>query len=249
MFKKSLAAAAVVVLSLTVGGALLASVGSFDPNGKPPTKGFVAVEAYKWLRDNAPAAIAGCERTVDQFDDLRQPAVSKFKREAINCLASVGFFDNYPAPTPRLGNDIGAWTYFSGTIENGSAYDAYGTSATSSSTEDWEGAPALFLRCDANDNYEVFVVTPWYLYNNIDAGDGRDALIVHYRFSGAQGWSSTLAAANDESPPAVFLDEFAFSQGDGNTLYMAFDDDISRETANFNVTGLTDVLTVLPCIS
>ena len=113
MFRKSTGLAAVIVLSVAVGGAVLATSGSFDPHGKPPTKGYVAVEAYKWLRDNAPDAIAGCEKTVDRFDDLRQPGVSKFKREAINCLDSVGFFDNYPVadPTPRPGQDIGAETH------------------------------------------------------------------------------------------------------------------------------------------
>ena len=75
-----------------------AAASRFDPHGKPPTKGFVAVEAYKWIRDNAPDAIAGCDKTTDRFTDLDQDGVSKFKREAINCLGSVGFFDNYPTP-------------------------------------------------------------------------------------------------------------------------------------------------------
>ncbi len=112
MFRKSTGLAAVIVLSVAVGGAVLATSGSFDPHGKPPTKGYVAVEAYKWLRDNAPDAIAGCEKTVDRFDDLRQPGVSKFKREAINCLDSVGFFDNYPVadPAPGPGQDVGSGT-------------------------------------------------------------------------------------------------------------------------------------------
>ena len=73
----------------------------FDPHGKPPTKGYVAVEAYKWVRDNASGGVAGCDRTTDQFADLDQDGVSRFKREAINCLASVGFFDNYPTPDDR----------------------------------------------------------------------------------------------------------------------------------------------------
>ena len=84
------------VLLLAVGVAAFAATGSFDPNGKPPTKGFVAVLAYKWIRDNAPDAIADCDKTTDQFSDLGGSDISKFKREAINCLASVGFFDNYP---------------------------------------------------------------------------------------------------------------------------------------------------------
>ena len=87
----------VVTLTLTATVAYAATFG-FDPHGKPPTKGFVAVEAYKWIRDNAPDGIAGCDKTTDQFADLDQDGVSKFKREAINCLASVGFFDNYPTP-------------------------------------------------------------------------------------------------------------------------------------------------------
>ena len=70
----------------------------FDPHGTPATKGFVAVEAYKWIRDNAADSIAGCDKTTDQFTDLDQDGVSKFEREAINCLASVGFFHNYPTP-------------------------------------------------------------------------------------------------------------------------------------------------------
>ena len=87
----------VVILTLTATVAYAATLG-FDPHGKPPTKGFVAVEAYKWIRDNVPDGLAGCDKTTDQFADLDQDGVSKFKREAINCLASVGFFDNYPTP-------------------------------------------------------------------------------------------------------------------------------------------------------
>ena len=85
---------AVSVLIATAG--MAAMLGQFDPDGKPPTKGFVAVQAFKWLRDNAPDAIAGCDKNTDQYGDLDQERVSKFKREAINCLASVGFFNEWP---------------------------------------------------------------------------------------------------------------------------------------------------------
>ena len=95
MLRKIVVALTAAVLLVT-GTTVLASSGSFDPNGKPPTKGFVAVEAYKWMRDNVPDAIKGCEKDVDQFDDLSQDGVSKFKRQAINCLSSLGFFNGYP---------------------------------------------------------------------------------------------------------------------------------------------------------
>lgn len=73
--------------------------GQFDPFAAAPTRGFVAVEAYKWIRDNAPDTIKNCKKHIDQYDDLHQQSVSKFKREAINCLASVGFFNNWPLDT------------------------------------------------------------------------------------------------------------------------------------------------------
>ena len=84
----------IAVLVTAVG--LAATSGSFDPDGKRPTKGYVAVQTYRWLRDNAPDAIEGCDRKTDQYDDLDQESVSDFKREAINCLASVGFFNDWP---------------------------------------------------------------------------------------------------------------------------------------------------------
>ena len=87
--------AAAVILAAAVPG--VAGVGSFGVDGKPPTKGFVAVEAYKWLRDSAAGVIRGCDRDTDRFDDLRAVGVSEFKRQAVNCLASVGFFDGWPA--------------------------------------------------------------------------------------------------------------------------------------------------------
>lgn len=95
--RQAVAAFAIVTLLILVAVAAVAgTLGQFEPNGKPPTKGFVAVHAYKWIRDNAPDAIEHCDKQTDQYTDLRQTDVSEFKREAINCLASVGFFNNYP---------------------------------------------------------------------------------------------------------------------------------------------------------
>lgn len=87
-----------------------AQSGQFDPLGKAPTKGFVAVEAYKWIRDNAPDAIKNCKKHTDQYDDLHHRSVSKFKREAINCLASVGFFNNWPLDTIPTTTTVGTTT-------------------------------------------------------------------------------------------------------------------------------------------
>ena len=70
MHRKPLTAILVAasVLIATVG--MAATLGQFDPDGKPPTKGFVAVQAFRWLRDNAPDAIAGCDKNTDQYGDL-----------------------------------------------------------------------------------------------------------------------------------------------------------------------------------
>ena len=89
---------ALVLILLLAATALSAQpVGlSFDPGGKSPTKGFVAVLAYQWLRDNHPSVIAHCDEETDQYDDLDSENISPFKRQAINCLGSIGFFDNYP---------------------------------------------------------------------------------------------------------------------------------------------------------
>lgn len=54
--------------------------GLFTPDGKPPTKGLVAVYAYKWLRDKRVGLLEECDRSRDYYDDLRESNVWKLKR-------------------------------------------------------------------------------------------------------------------------------------------------------------------------
>ena len=96
MHRKPLTAILIATAILITAAGTAATLGQFDPNGKPPTKGFVAVQAFRWLRDNAPDAIANCDKKTDQYGDLDQEGMSQFKREAINCLASIGFFNEWP---------------------------------------------------------------------------------------------------------------------------------------------------------
>lgn len=96
MYRKSLTVVLVALSVLFAAAGSTATLEEFDPGGKPLTKGFVAVQAFRWLRDNAPDAIGGCDKNIDQYADLHQEGVSQFKREAINGLASVGFFDDWP---------------------------------------------------------------------------------------------------------------------------------------------------------
>ena len=53
-----------VVIAVSVVG-VVAQSGRFEPNDKAPTKGFVAVETYKWIRDNAPDTIKNCKKYTD----------------------------------------------------------------------------------------------------------------------------------------------------------------------------------------
>ena len=200
MLRRILTIVAMSVGVIGVGG-VLASSGSFDPNGKPPTKGFVAVAAYKWLRDNAPDAIADCEKKVDQYDDLRQDNVSKFKREAINCLASVGFFESYPVsetstttttrptttttrptttttlgPRERLHRD-GTWTRFSYSSSRSGGHTGYYTQAVGTHLSG-DLNPILFVACHEDGSSALIVGSPWDLVN-----DDSGLIDVYYEFS------------------------------------------------------------------
>ena len=62
------------------------------------SKQYVAVTAYKILRDEAPATVAGCASDVkaepDRFVDLG--GAGAFTRGAINCLDKLGYLDDLP---------------------------------------------------------------------------------------------------------------------------------------------------------
>lgn len=222
------------------------TVRPFDPHGKPPTKGYVEVEAYKWIRDNAPDAIASCDRTTDQFDDLVQTGVSKFKREAINCLASVGFFDNYPDVEPA----VVEWQLVTGEEAYG-AYVIYRLDAVASSAGASRAVPNLQLRCGIDNDYyhEVYVHTPWLLLN--DPGSGT--ITTRWRF-GDEGrievddWGSNENAVDGSAvfAPTSFVEVLVGM--DGEHLWMQFEDDFDVETVEFVLDGLDQVVADLECI-
>ncbi|MDE0289826.1 MAG: hypothetical protein OXM88_14800 [bacterium] len=140
---------ALVLILLLAATALAAQpVGlSFDPGGKAPTKGYVAVRAYQWLRDNHPSVIAHCDEETDQYDDLDSEGVSPFKRRAINCQASIGFFDDYPevATTTTTHTEFGDWEAFT------ERPDRYGYSLETAT--EWsltDTPPRLYFVCPAD---------------------------------------------------------------------------------------------------
>lgn len=95
----------------------LADMGYFDevpaPSGSPNqgrlfhpdqrlSKGWFGVLTYKFVRDEirgGRAALSGCGSS-DRFSDLS--AESSFKRNALNCLAGLGYFDQVPLPDGSL---------------------------------------------------------------------------------------------------------------------------------------------------
>ena len=91
--------ASVAVVSSVVAAAPAAGAESrnFEP-GYAMSKQYVAVTAYKILRDHAPSTVAGCESDVkdepDRFDDLS--AAGAFTRGSINCLDKLGYLSGLP---------------------------------------------------------------------------------------------------------------------------------------------------------
>ena len=74
----------------------------FEP-GYSMSKQFVAVTAYKVLREHAPATLTGCASDVKteagRFGDLG--AAGAFTRGAVNCLDKLGYLDGLPGGSSR----------------------------------------------------------------------------------------------------------------------------------------------------
>ena len=240
------------------------SSASFDPDGKPPTRGFVAVYAYKWLRDHYPDALARCDRETDFYDDLERRSISSFKRQAINCLASVGFFDNYPEPDEpsstttvfsdyTLGEDIEEWVYqdlFVATSYNTQHY--YSVSAL-------DGTDAtLVVGCDSNDRGMSIESLPFFLTDEVEWD-----IPLKYRFSDESAATTTVAkyinwpmAGLDVPlahlyPIAEMWGRDQLKPGKGDLLTVWFLEEWGPEytfgPVEFMVPHLKDVLAVLPC--
>ena len=83
-----------------------ASAASIEGRGFEPgyamSKQYVAVTAYKILRDHAPDTVNGCQTDVkdepDRFDDLH--AAGAFTRGSINCLDKLGYLSGLPGISP-----------------------------------------------------------------------------------------------------------------------------------------------------
>ena len=85
---------AAVVVPVGPAGAAEGSLRSFEPDYRM-SKQYVAVTAYKILRDHAPGTVAGCASDVksepDRFDDLG--GAGAFTRGSINCLDKLGYLE------------------------------------------------------------------------------------------------------------------------------------------------------------
>ena len=204
---------------------------------------------------NAPDAIADCEKKIDQFDDLDQEGVSKFKREAVNCLASVGFFDNYPGISTASSDDVvvsadtGLWKHFEGETVDGQ-FEGYWLAASTSSAGSAEFVPHLALRCGiGNDAWDaVFISTPWTLRNDYTT----ERFTVVWRFSDASrpttdnGWWSDGKADSAVFGTVEFLR--ALQDTNGNRLYVELTGSYSTETAQFPLDGIDGVFDNLHCL-
>ena len=89
---------AIVALSVVPVSAAAAPSPSFHPDQRL-SKGWFGVLTYKFVRDEIPggaAALSECDQS-NKFDDMG--GESQFKRDALNCLADMGYFDEVPAPS------------------------------------------------------------------------------------------------------------------------------------------------------
>ena len=89
---------AIITLSVVPASAVAAPSVSFHPDQRL-SKGWFGVLTYKFVRDEIPggaAALRECDQS-NKFDDLG--GQSQFKRDALNCLADMGYFDEVPAPS------------------------------------------------------------------------------------------------------------------------------------------------------
>ena len=105
-----LAAAMVAAVVVPVGPAAAAegSLPSFEPDYRM-SKQYVAVTAYKILRDHASGTVAGCASDVksepDRFDDLG--GAGAFTRGSINCLDKLGYLEgNLPGGSEQDGERL-----------------------------------------------------------------------------------------------------------------------------------------------
>ncbi len=89
---------AIVTLSVVPVSAAAVTSEFFHPDQRL-SKGWFGVLTYKFVRDEMPggaAALSECDQS-NSFDDLGDE--SQFKRDALNCLADMGYFDEVPAPS------------------------------------------------------------------------------------------------------------------------------------------------------
>ena len=143
----------------------------------------------------------------------------------------------------------GLWEYFDGTGIHGD-FEGYFVPSTSSSAEDWQRAPSLYVRCGVvNDEWDgVFITTPFLLFNDFDT----DTMTVVYRFSNqAQATTDNGWWSDEDSNSGVFASSGfigALKNTDGDYLYTSLRDRFSTEAAEFDITGLDAVLEALDCI-
>ena len=99
-------AALVGVATITTAPAAASESGSSFEPGYAMSKQYVAVTAYKILRDHAPSTVGGCASDVksepDRFVDLG--GAGAFTRGAINCLDRLGYLAGLPGGSSQDGS-------------------------------------------------------------------------------------------------------------------------------------------------
>ncbi len=91
---------AAAVLAAAPAAASADTTGRFYPEQRL-SKGWFGVLTYKFVRDEIPGgrtALSSCS-TANRFEDLSRE--SQFKRDALTCLAGLGYFDEVPLPDGR----------------------------------------------------------------------------------------------------------------------------------------------------
>ena len=209
----------------------------FEPDYRM-SKQFVAVTAYKILRDHAPETVAGCASDVkaepDRFEDLG--AAGAFTRGSINCLDKLGYLEgNLPGgtddgdarlfePDYRMSKQFVAVTAYKILRDHAPETVAGCASDVKAEPDRFEdlGAAGAFTRGSINCLDKL-----GYLEGNLpsgsagEPGDASDADSVEAMFERAAGQRRQIVAA--------------LTEGVNDGTYGIDDDNILRGPAGFEI--------------
>ena len=246
-------AVAITVLLLCIASAVWAQTTFSDvPDDHPQADDIAYAVAQGWFAGYEDGTFRPDDTLIDRhvvtvFRRAFPDGVSRADLATVLRAGETALNATTPTTTPTVGT--GSWKEFDGTGLHGD-YEGYLVLSTSSSAEDWQFYPTLFIRCGVgNEAWDsVFIGTPFLLFNDIDT----DTMTVAYRFSDQtqvttdNGWRSS-----EDSDSTLFASSGftrALQNTDGDHLYTSLRGRNDTESAEFDITGLDAVLEALDCI-